>query len=161
MDQKTNEFSELNQSFKLSCFQLLHHQQNVLHGSQPFPRSVGAQGLSTLMLHFKGTGGVRRDGHGWRGEINVYLAGQQSQLGSPIHLEACGKDEFWTWLARSQLCRLRWVNQVHLAQWLLNLSLWNRIRVYHLRIVATWFQTLSIPIFKPLQCTIEAPPMKR
>lgn len=93
MDQKTNEFSELNQSFKLSCFQLLHHQQNVLHESQLLSRSVGTQGLSPLMLHFKGTGGFRRGGQGWRGEINVYLAGQQSHLGSPIYLEACRKDK--------------------------------------------------------------------
>lgn len=47
VDQKANEFLELNKGFNLSHFELLHHQQNVLPESQPvFPRSVAGTGVS-------------------------------------------------------------------------------------------------------------------
>lgn len=81
MDQKTNEFFELNKSFKLSGFELFHHQQNVLHGKPACLSKVCGRhrGLYLLMLHFKGASSVRADGSGWGGKINVDLAGQWSR----------------------------------------------------------------------------------
>ena len=79
VDQKANEFFELNKGFNLSHFELLHHQQNVLPGKPACLSKVCGwqRGLCLLTLHFKGTSSVRADDQGWGGKINVYFARPQ------------------------------------------------------------------------------------